>query len=1197
MKKNLLFIIVLILFISVVLISCSSQEVAHEKYLRAKDDISQLHFIQGEASLDDLVFEFFDENGNKTNLKGRDLAISDDDSLKLLAPGFHNIKMKYQGAEISISILIKEREQKIEHKLIFKANGGIFSNANKDTIEVQSGETLMSYPEIPTRNEYVFEGFYPNQLFISEERVVVPYEIKSEKTFYAKWSSDTKYTVMYKKSIDNQQTPTNIPRITEMNIAENEEIFILPRNRFEDYNVIEPKEDYEKYNFIGYKIIKKNNLTLPEIENYPATYNEPIKVDSNLEIILLFETKVFKIQFLEEDGSIIKSMTRNFGMDILDNDIPNLPAVEGKDGKWYNETANKDFLKQDIKNIKRNIIIRAKRSVIRVKVNFINDNYNLSDLSTYYDYGSSIGANKTIPHRNGFIGSWLIPTSNMPNQKYSPSELANIVLNINLDANIAVRKSIDIKTFYDKKSYKLVFNFEYLLPSITKQTYIYNDELLYGERLNLDIKIRSKIFAPRYECDGQIYYGYDWDLYNTSTWHYSQDKNDSTVVAREDILDDKNSKLSSYDWNSDHLAFYFNAKRKFSRENIMFSSPQFNPEYDDTKYINVDPLIECSIKQTRDSASIEITNLNNFMKNYPSKSIVSWEYNQLYVEIDGITKPVVPTPYNSDYEYYKDDVIYVCDNVGVPVFYKSKEKNRDKNPADSANSSVWDSISPIRQLQQIDISNNTHSFIIDKKHIFNNNVFLDTSIRPKFIDRKFTVKIMNQTFITLPETNEDAYVYNYKYNVEIYNNASLSYKEMFNLADSFNEANHIPEYESGDTGNFTFVGMYENMEFNSRVYKADAKIEIVDDIVLYAKWIDLNYGSEELRFKIDNNGVSVNDFVLNVLDPLEKISLSIVIPNSWGENNHVNNHVKSIEGCAFDKLLNYSNITIEEIVLPTYLETIKDDALKNLKNLKSIKIDPENQFFAISEEILYSKDKKTIIKVSSLNEINDFATVINNVERISNYAFSNYDFEYELDLSNSSLIHIGKGSFFANKGLTKLTLKDTLLSVDDEAFASCSNLSEIVGNQFSENLSFGLNVFNKTAWFNSKRDETIIKLGNLLIQYKIDPNSSNIQTDDSISIIAKNCFYINESQNMETENITILFSKTSKIRYLGESVFSNIANLNVVIAKLAEEEVDFHTSALNGVNTLSVPNDKISLYQSKVASLENNDVTILPILE
>ena len=155
-------------------------------------------------------------------------------------------------------------------------------------------------------------------------------------------------------------------------------------------------------------------------------------------------------------------------------------------------------------------------------------------------------------------------------------------------------------------------------------------------------------------------------------------------------------------------------------------------------------------------------------------------------------------------------------------------------------------------------------------------------------------------------------------------------------------------------------------------------------------------------------------------------------------------------------------VNAENIILPESLQTILSGALRENnkfkkiligKNVSSIspmfklinyagtvEISEENPYYTIENNILYSKNKKTLI--CALYQITGSFTVPGTVENIGNLAFDVQGMQ-EVILE-SGVKKIDSAAFSQCSNLKKITIPDTVTNMGEDLFERCNNLESIV---------------------------------------------------------------------------------------------------------------------------------------------------------
>ncbi len=121
--------------------------------------------------------------------------------------------------------------------------------------------------------------------------------------------------------------------------------------------------------------------------------------------------------------------------------------------------------------------------------------------------------------------------------------------------------------------------------------------------------------------------------------------------------------------------------------------------------------------------------------------------------------------------------------------------------------------------------------------------------------------------------------------------------------------------------------------------------------------------------------------------------------------------LKVIKGRAFQKCYE-----LKEIVFPASLEVIEQSAFGICPALETMTLPKKNKFYTISEGVLYTRDKGTLVKYPSGSEKTEYAIL-------------------------KSVTRIAEGAFSLAKKLTRVELPEKLAIIESEAFSGCIRLS------------------------------------------------------------------------------------------------------------------------------------------------------------
>ncbi len=134
--------------------------------------------------------------------------------------------------------------------------------------------------------------------------------------------------------------------------------------------------------------------------------------------------------------------------------------------------------------------------------------------------------------------------------------------------------------------------------------------------------------------------------------------------------------------------------------------------------------------------------------------------------------------------------------------------------------------------------------------------------------------------------------------------------------------------------------------------------------------------------------------------------------------------------------------SLELVSFPASLEFLDQWAFLNCSNLKTIEISPLNETYTVQDNILYTKDRKTLLFCPSGRDT-PVRSIPEQTIRIDQNAFSSCAHLSEIILPHT-IQEIGIAAFSGCSALPKLNLPESLKKIEDYAFLDCTSFKHIV---------------------------------------------------------------------------------------------------------------------------------------------------------
>ena len=258
---------------------------------------------------------------------------------------------------------------------------------------------------------------------------------------------------------------------------------------------------------------------------------------------------------------------------------------------------------------------------------------------------------------------------------------------------------------------------------------------------------------------------------------------------------------------------------------------------------------------------------------------------------------------------------------------------------------------------------------------------------------------------------------------------------------------------------------------------------------------------------------------------------NITIPNS----------VTSIGSNAFEYCRSLTNI-----VIPSSVTSIGYLAFYDCESLTSINVDSNNEKYMSDNGVLYTKDKKTLIKYPSKKDGTKYI-IMQGVASIGDYAF-----EYCRSLTSitipNSVTSIGKHAFEDCRSLTNITIPNNVTSIGDYAFNKCDSLSVLCkSNSYAEQYAKENNI----KYVIDDSVPTIKNVTGNPTQWTKNKVILTVNAEDSLSGLATEAYSFDNGKTWQKENTKTYMENTQgvivKVRdTLGNVATSSVININKI---------------------------------------------------
>lgn len=299
----------------------------------------------------------------------------------------------------------------------------------------------------------------------------------------------------------------------------------------------------------------------------------------------------------------------------------------------------------------------------------------------------------------------------------------------------------------------------------------------------------------------------------------------------------------------------------------------------------------------------------------------------------------------------------------------------------------------------------------------------------------------------------------------------------------------------------------------------------------------------------------------------------------------------------------FANATaITKFTFPRDLVELGENPLSNCTGVLNIALENGNTAFSIEDEILYSKNFKTLVLCPSGRR--DPVTVHDGCEFIGDYAFYEVD-DLEGITFPTSVIRFGNSAFEDCYHITSFTIPNTVIEIGEDCFDECEDLASIT-------LGTGLRSIPRYAFWGCKSLSEINIPGNIEtiddFAFALTNNLSKITFNEGLTSIGDCAFMYNFYAT--EEYATDPGSKLTSLKFpntlinLSSSAFSGHSGIRTIALGAnmrnfpAEQFADSQIVGVtaNNSNTMKVDNNMVLSKDGKTlyyaTTLCAGDVTI-----